>query len=120
MHKWKSCPQVFAATSASLILVATGFHMAWPTPSLVQLFADDSEITLTTGQGSWIASMSLVGSVFGSLAGFFLIDSWGRKNTLLLMAGPLFVSCVLIALAKSYRWLYLARFDLPPVLATAA
>ncbi|XP_046744429.1 facilitated trehalose transporter Tret1-2 homolog isoform X1 [Diprion similis] len=110
VEKSKSARQIFAAVSATLILIASGFHIGWASPSLAKLQAKDSDILVTSSQGSWIASFLLMGSIFGTILSLLLIDRWGRKTLLLLMSVPLFVSCVLIAVAQTYWWFYLARF----------
>ncbi|XP_015518309.2 facilitated trehalose transporter Tret1-2 homolog isoform X1 [Neodiprion lecontei] len=110
IQKSKSARQIFAAVSATLILIASGFHIGWASPSLAKLQAKDADIFVTSSQGSWIASFLLMGSIFGTILALLVVDRWGRKTLLLLMSIPLFVSCVLIALAQTYWWFYLARF----------
>lgn len=92
-----------------MILLGAGFHSGWASPSLAKLQAEDSEISVTSDQGSWIASLLLAGTMIGSTLCVPMVNYWGRKLTLLFITVPMFLSCIIIAFATTYWWLYIAR-----------
>lgn len=92
-----------------MILIENGFHVGWASPSLAKLQSEDSEILITSDQGSWIVSFMLIGSIVGSIVGIPMVDRWGRKTSLLIASFPPFISCLLIAFARNYLWYYIAR-----------
>ncbi|XP_046674377.1 solute carrier family 2, facilitated glucose transporter member 8-like isoform X3 [Homalodisca vitripennis] len=64
--------------------VATGFVLGWSSPYLVQLEAPNSEFPVTKSQGAWLASLLPLGTVFGPFVCGWLLDSVGRRQTILL------------------------------------
>ncbi|XP_048508261.1 facilitated trehalose transporter Tret1-2 homolog [Athalia rosae] len=102
--------QIIAGLTASLVMLSTGYHYGWSSPSLPKLQSGEEDFTLTSGQGAWIVSMLTVGGLCGSPTATVLIDKIGRKLTLLLTSVPLICSGVLLCVAQGYWWLIAARF----------
>lgn len=86
-----------------------GFHVGWASPSLVKLQAEDSDLPVTSDQGSWIASILLIACAFGAVGIASVVNIWGRKWSLLATVFPYAVSCILIGAAENYWWLLIAR-----------
>ena len=85
-------------------------HYGWPSPSLPQLLSQNSTMTVTDSEGSWIAVMMLAGGPVGSIIAGSMIDMLGRKRTILLTAVPFFTSWMMIAFAHMVEIFYVARF----------
>lgn len=102
--------QWLSALSASFALMGCGGHMGWTSPALPHLTGPDSDFPVTAYQGSWIASIYILGSILGSLLSPVLVDRLGRKRSLLVFAIPQLVGWALIVPARSYVVLYVARF----------
>lgn len=96
---------------ATLCMVASGMHYGWSSPALPKLMAPDSPIPVTTNdQGSWIASLSLLGDLIGAPLSALGADYLGRKTTIILGGVPYFIAWIMIAFTGSLEVLYCARF----------
>lgn len=92
-------------------MVASGMHYGWSSPALPKLMAPGSPIPVTTNsQGSWIASLSLLGDLVGAPLSALGADHLGRKTTIILGGIPYFVAWIMIAFTGSLEVLYCARF----------
>ncbi|KAF5290652.1 hypothetical protein FQR65_LT01942 [Abscondita terminalis] len=90
----------------------SGFHLGWSSYALPQMFNKNSTIHLTNDEGFWVASMFLIGSVFGSTVCGLVVDVIGRKTVLVMISFPVCGCWLAIAYAR-YAWeLHLARFIL--------
>ncbi|XP_025602414.2 facilitated trehalose transporter Tret1-like [Athalia rosae] len=109
MEKPQVRTQVMAGLSATMAMGSTGYHYGWSSPSLPKLQANDSDIFLTSDEGSWVVSFFVVGTMFGPLIAALLVDTLGRKWSLLMTAVPHTVAGILLAAARSYWWFIIAR-----------
>lgn len=78
-----------------------GFIVGWNSPSIVKLMADDSLISVTPSAVSTLVAVVAIGHMIAPPFNTFIIDRFGRKNTMLLSALPLLVSWSLITIASS-------------------
>ncbi|XP_069964487.1 facilitated trehalose transporter Tret1-2 homolog [Bactrocera oleae] len=65
-------------------VVAAGMSVALPSGSLSQLTSKDDIYQLTTEESSWFASINSMACPLGGLIVGYLMDRFGRKNTMLL------------------------------------
>ncbi|CAH0592764.1 unnamed protein product [Chrysodeixis includens] len=97
----------------NLSAVATGVALAWPSPVLVKLGDENQTILpepLTQNQGSWLVSIGLLTSMATNLfAVQFLVDTLGRKYSLIMLALPKILACFLFVFAKEVWVLMLGR-----------
>ncbi|XP_044732841.1 facilitated trehalose transporter Tret1-like [Chrysoperla carnea] len=105
--RWRQYAAVIISTFA---MFASGMHYSWTSPSLPKLFSNDSTIRINTEQGSWLASISLLGDLIGAPVGAFIADYLGRKEAVFFSVTPYLIGWILIAVAESYPILLLARF----------
>lgn len=84
-------------------------HAGWPSPSLHQLLDENSTLPITNEQGSWLAIMPLIGGAIGSIIAASTIDILGRKKTILFTSFPFFAAWIMVAFAKSFTVLVVAR-----------
>ncbi|XP_003400551.2 facilitated trehalose transporter Tret1 isoform X2 [Bombus terrestris] len=105
------CRQWLACISATLTMVIVGTVYGWTTTSLVHLTSGttDMPLTLTHDESSWIVSVTVLGSMFGSLVGAQLADRSGRKYCLLLCCTIFTLGWFIIYVTTSVPMLYLAR-----------
>ena len=66
-------------------------------------------LTITEQQGSWVASLSLLGALFGGLCSGVIIKQ-GRRRTLLFISVPLSLSWTLTLFANSVELIYATAF----------
>lgn len=65
--------------------------------------------TVTNQQASWVASLSLLGALFGAIFGG-LAMKFGRRNVLLATAVPFSVSWILTVFAVNVQMMYATSF----------
>ncbi|XP_023712857.1 facilitated trehalose transporter Tret1 isoform X3 [Cryptotermes secundus] len=102
-------PQVMAALSVSLGSMVVGFASAYTSPALVSMAEPNSTVQPDLQQKSWIGSLMPLSALLGGIAGGPLIETIGRKTTILATALPFIVSWLLIALAVNVPMLYAGR-----------
>jgi SP family facilitated glucose transporter-like MFS transporter 8 len=117
-RKWsKTWPQHLAAALAGLFIVSAGATDGWTAPAipyLEQTYNRKDNVTvpgITYDEGSWIGSLSPLGSLVGAIPAGYLADLLGRRRLMLIMAVPTLVSWVMILCVRiSIPVLYTARF----------
>lgn len=100
----------FIFFTATLAIITSGMHYGWPSPSLPILLHEDSSITISNDEGSWMAVMPLLGALLGSAIVGVTVDILGRKRTILLSSFPFFAAWIMVAYSNSIVVLYAARF----------
>ncbi|XP_048507804.1 facilitated trehalose transporter Tret1-like [Athalia rosae] len=109
MEKSSIGNQIITMLAATLSTLCGGIHTGWTSPSLVKLQANNSDVPVTPDQGSWIASIYPISFIPGVFIAGLIVNRWGRKVTLHLIAIPEALAFALIIAAKNYWWLYIAR-----------
>ena len=70
----------------------------------------DSEMTITSDEASWIASLSNIGQLFGAIGTGILVGKFGRRPTMMLLYFPLLAGWVTMGLSQGQVWMfYLGR-----------
>ncbi|PSN35073.1 Facilitated trehalose transporter Tret1 [Blattella germanica] len=85
-------------------LIASGMSLGFPAISLNQLESEDG---LSEDDGSWFASILSIATLFGCLLCGPLLDSIGRRKTLILMNAPFIIGWLLLCVAPSPAPLWL-------------
>ena len=101
-----------ATIVVSLGPLCAGLGKGYSSPALASMSLQSSlghHFLITREQGSWVASLSLLGAVIGSLPAGLSI-SWGRKKVICLCAIPFTLSWILIVVARNIYMLYFAAF----------
>lgn len=103
--------QWLAGISATLSMVAAGTVYGWTTTSLPRLQSGgpDVPVTLTPDEGSWLVSLTVIGSMIGPFLGAALADRCGRKRCLLISSGFYMAGWLIVLFAKTAIALYVAR-----------
>ncbi|KAF5297389.1 hypothetical protein FQR65_LT01320 [Abscondita terminalis] len=100
---------VLATTAGSFINICCGMHSSWTSPSLIKLQAEDSPIPITNDQSTWIANILFLGTTCGAIVWYFLALRLTKRAVALATSAPFVVSWLIIAFARSYPLLLLAR-----------
>ncbi|KAF5305814.1 hypothetical protein FQR65_LT07553 [Abscondita terminalis] len=87
----------------------SGLQIGWPSAALPHLLSNTSTISMTNDEGSWVASIFLIGTIFGSILSALTLDVYGRKKMLLVTSLPLWATWVTIAYATTTAELCVAR-----------
>ena len=102
--------QVLATLVVSLGPFCAGLGKGYSSPALASmaaLSAQGHHFAISKDQGSWVASLSLLGAFFGSLPAGMSVN-WGRKKVLCVIAIPFALSWVMTVLASNVYMLYAA------------
>jgi len=100
---------VLAAIIANLPGLSAGLSMGFSAILIPQLQEPDSDIPITLEQGSWIASLFVIGDLLGCTVGGPIADRFGRRMALLVDCLPLIIGWILTWRAQSLLHLYIAR-----------
>ncbi|CAD7086058.1 unnamed protein product [Hermetia illucens] len=108
--------QVLAAIAVSLGPLAAGLGKGYASPAIANLQdlqnrhkGNLTNFTVSDQQASWIASLSLLGALFGGLVGGIAMR-YGRKRVLTLTSLPFSLSWMLTVFAKSVETMFITAF----------
>ncbi|XP_050669330.1 uncharacterized protein LOC126968378 isoform X2 [Leptidea sinapis] len=106
-------PQVIAALAVSLAPFSAGLGKGYSSPAIASLQGPGNstrrDFQLTDQQASWLASLSLLGALFGGMAGGAAMRH-GRRRVLSLAAAPCSLSWLLTVVATSVRMMCITAF----------
>ncbi|XP_026325068.1 facilitated trehalose transporter Tret1 isoform X2 [Hyposmocoma kahamanoa] len=106
-------PQYLAALSATVGALAAGSMLGWSAPVLVEIVKEnntDYDFPITQGQGDWIGSLINLGAAAICFPIGLIMDSIGRKKTMLFLVLPFTLGWLLIAFATNVAMLMAGRF----------
>lgn len=101
---------MLATLVVSLGPLCAGLGKGYSSPalaSMASLSAQGHHFPISKNQGSWVASLSLLGAFFGSLPAGMSIN-WGRKRVLCLVSIPFALSWIITGIATNVYMLYVA------------
>lgn len=102
--------QVLASLAVSLGTLTSGLGKGYSSPAIASLQQRDAEAFPVSGQqASWLASLSVLGALFGAPLGGAAVR-WGRRRTLILTGIPLSICWIIIAFAVSVEVMCFAAF----------
>ncbi|KAF5289702.1 hypothetical protein FQR65_LT11756 [Abscondita terminalis] len=103
--------QFISALIGTILSFSSFLYVSWASPTIPLLTSSNSPIgvQLTGEEVSWMVSSLSLGMMLGSIILSFLIDSIGRKKTMLVAAFLLFAPWFLIVFADSIVMLVIAR-----------
>ena len=90
-----------AAVAVSLGSLVVGYTSAWSSPAIASLQSDQSTISVTDSQASWIGSMMPLAALLGGLIGGVALEKFGRKTTILSTTLPFILAGVTVTIASS-------------------
>ncbi|XP_011164054.2 facilitated trehalose transporter Tret1 isoform X1 [Solenopsis invicta] len=105
----------FAAVAGNLGILSVGINLGWASPSLPLLINGDNDgypVRLTMKEASWVVSLFFLSTSGGCVIPALIVNTIGRKNTMLLGAAPSIIGYLMIIFATSSWELYVSRFIL--------
>ncbi|KAJ0179719.1 hypothetical protein K1T71_004310 [Dendrolimus kikuchii] len=105
----KAFRQIVAAFVANLGTINTGMAFGFSATALPQLKSGNFSIHITEAEAGWIASLSAAGTPIGCIVSGYLMDSIGRRLTLILTEIPLIVGWLSVAFAVNVPMIYVGR-----------
>ncbi|XP_011137571.1 facilitated trehalose transporter Tret1 [Harpegnathos saltator] len=100
--------QILIGLVCSLMVIDCGFHEGWCTPTISKFNGEDP-LSATSNEIAWIVNLMYVGVGIGSLIPFALMNSIGRKGTLLITTIPKIASWLFIGLSTSTHYIFVGR-----------
>ncbi|XP_055593568.1 facilitated trehalose transporter Tret1-like [Uranotaenia lowii] len=108
--------QIIAALAVSIGPLAAGLGKGYSSPAIASLQelqirqrGNYTAFSVNDQQASWIASLSLLGALFGGMFGGVAMQ-YGRKRVLALMSLPFSLSWILTVFAKSVETMFFTAF----------
>lgn len=109
--------QIVAALAVSLGPLAAGLGKGYSSPAIASLQelhirnqnSNYTSFSVTDQEASWVASLSLLGALFGGMFGGLAMQ-YGRKRVLALMSLPFSLSWILTVFAKSVETMFMTAF----------
>ncbi|CAO1373227.1 unnamed protein product [Diamesa hyperborea] len=116
-HRSQHYTQIIAALAVSLGPLAAGLGKGYSSPAIASLQelhirnreTNNTSFSVTDQEASWVASLSLLGALFGGMFGGLAMQ-YGRKKVLALMSLPFSISWILTVFAKSVETMFMTAF----------
>ncbi|KAJ8730226.1 hypothetical protein PYW07_017264 [Mythimna separata] len=102
--------QYLAASAVSIATMTTSTAAFWSAPILPKFHNNETSISLTSSEISWVVAIMAPGMATGSLVPSFISDKFGRRFTLLTSAIPFIIGTMFVLWATEARALYIGRF----------
>lgn len=102
--------QVLSVLFATISQISDGMVYGWASPAIPLLKSDNSTITIEDSDVVWIESIYWIGGICGVPISIFLVNSIGRKNSLLASSVLSLIHWIIIVFANHVYYLHLARF----------
>ncbi|KAF5303129.1 hypothetical protein FQA39_LY10136 [Lamprigera yunnana] len=107
MHQKKY--QILAALSATISEVSDGMQYGWSAPVTSLLLSPKSPVPVIESQIVWIETCLIIGTIIGIPLTIFLLETFGRKQAILMATVQNLVAWILISVARSVGVIYCAR-----------
>lgn len=103
--------QAIAAFTASLPVFIAGAWLTWPSVALYKWQSKEYVLpfALDADQISWVVAIMDLGNILSPVPSGYIMDKFGRKNTLFLTALVFLSSSLLVIFAGNVYWLLLSR-----------
>lgn len=92
-----------------MVALSSGIFITWPSPSIPILLSKEYSVTISMEEANVLIILPSIAIVLSSPVAGKLIDSIGRKKTLMLIAAMQFITWLLIAFGNSKATFFLAR-----------
>ncbi|XP_060527594.1 facilitated trehalose transporter Tret1-like isoform X2 [Cylas formicarius] len=102
--------QLIPVLGSTIGAISDGMHYGWSAPFLPVLEGENSPVTISHSDVTWLETIYLIGGLAGLPVTIFCVDKLGRKASILLAAAVSLVAWILIAVANNVWYIYVARF----------
>lgn len=82
----------------------------WTAPTVPILLSENSPIEVSEHHAEWLETILMIGACFGLPVTMYLVDKIGRKKSLITSATTTLIAWIVIALAPSVEYIFVARF----------
>lgn len=83
---------------------------AWTAPIIPILQSPDTPVEIAKADIVWLENIYMIGALGGLPVTIFSVGKFGRKNSILIASVQNLISWIIIAVAPSIEYLYVARF----------
>ncbi|XP_039295820.1 facilitated trehalose transporter Tret1-2 homolog [Nilaparvata lugens] len=104
-------PQYVAALIATIGGFCLGTVLGWTSPVLTSL-SDYYGFEVNVDSQAWIGSIMAIGAMVGCLPMSWMLDTFGRKSTIIILTVPTVAAWMMIIFAPSVTVICIARFIL--------
>lgn len=94
---------------AMQMLFVVGLSIGWTSPYLAQFASENPPFSATVDEITWMASIYHLGRLPGGILGAICIQRFGSKTAMICNGCALLISWILVILATSPSWIYVAR-----------
>jgi len=101
--------EVFSALCGYIGALSFGYTIGYSSPALPQMTASEGIMHKNEYAASWFGSVVTVGAMLGCAVGGSLVESRGRRWTLMATAAPFFVGWIVIAFGNEIEILCFGR-----------
>ncbi|GAB0090681.1 hypothetical protein DMENIID0001_054320 [Sergentomyia squamirostris] len=104
--------QILTAVVVNLQCSLFGLSMSWTSPAISILQSADTPLSigpLSTEQISLMTALMYLGCVLGAILSGWLVNSAGRRNSMMILMIPQFVGVILILMTRNITCLYAFR-----------
>ncbi|OXA48676.1 Facilitated trehalose transporter Tret1 [Folsomia candida] len=102
--------QIYAATAATLGAFGLGTVLAWTSPGLPSMRKDSDDFRdISTGTESWIGAILCAGAFFSAPVVGVLMDTIGRKPTMMILSLPFLLGWLLMGFATNLAMMLVGR-----------
>lgn len=98
-----------AVIAANIGAFSLGSLYNWTSPALPKLTAMDSWLPVDTTQSSWIGSLIGIGSIFGPFIGGVLVDTIGRRGSLIVAVIVGLIAWTMLYFTSAVWHIYVSR-----------
>lgn len=102
--------QYISALAAGLTVLGVGCTSGWTTVTLKRLHGPNSELPISSSQGSWIASCHELGHILSPIPSGYIVNKIGPKRCLISANFLLALGWIIIYFTRSVIILYFNRF----------
>ncbi|KAK4876103.1 hypothetical protein RN001_012525 [Aquatica leii] len=102
--------QILATLSATVSEVSDGMQYGWSAPITPKLMSPNSPVEFKESQIVWVETSLLLGTMVGIPITIFLLENFGRRNSILAATVQNLLAWILIAFSNSVGVVYAARF----------
>ncbi|KAJ8918814.1 hypothetical protein NQ315_011098 [Exocentrus adspersus] len=94
----------------TLSAISDGMQYGWTAPTVPILLSAESPIEVTQHQAEWLETILMIGACCGLPVTMYLVDKIGRKKSLITSGTTTLLAWLIIAVAPSVEYIFVARF----------
>jgi len=101
--------EIFSALCGYMGALSFGYTIGYSSPALPQMTASERIMHNNEDAASWFGSIATLGAMLGCVIGGYLVESHGRRWTLMATTAPFFFGWLAIAVGREIEFLCFGR-----------